>query len=125
MATPSRNRWRSIVKEGGWTTATDQVSPLGTTEFSSYLLNVANSGADVVVNINFGRDAVLSIKQAKQFGILDKMTLAVPYNTPFLAKEVGAETMQGVFAATDYWWTLEDKYPLAKMFNDAFRAKYE
>ena len=61
------------LKEGGWTTATDQVSPLGTTEFSSYLLNVANSGADVVVNINFGRDAVLSIKQAKQFGILDKM----------------------------------------------------
>ena len=66
------------LKEGGWTTVTDQVSPLGTTEFSSYLLNVANSGADVVVNINFGRDAVLSIKQAKQFGILDKMTLAVP-----------------------------------------------
>jgi branched-chain amino acid transport system substrate-binding protein len=111
-------------KEGGWTTATDQVSPLGTTDFSSYLLNVANSGADVVVNINFGRDAVLSIKQAKQFGILDKMTLVVPYNTPFLAKEVGADTMQGVFAATDYWWTLEDKFPLAKMFNDAFRAKY-
>ena len=63
--------------------------------------------------------------QAKQFGILGKMTLAVPYNTPFLAKEVGAENMQGVFAATDYWWTMEDKYPLAKMFNDAFRAKYK
>jgi ABC-type branched-subunit amino acid transport system substrate-binding protein len=111
-------------KEAGWTTATDQVSPLGTTDFSSYLLNVANSGADVVVNINFGRDAVLSIKQAKQFGILEKMTLVVPYNTPFLAKEVGADTMQGVFAATDYWWKLEDKFPIAKMFNDAFRAKY-
>jgi ABC-type branched-subunit amino acid transport system substrate-binding protein len=112
------------VKEGGWTTVTNQVSPLGTTEFSSYLLNVANSGADVVININFGRDAVLSIKQAKDFGILDKMTLVMPYNTPFLAKEVGAETMQNVFAATDYWWTLEDKFPLAKMFNDAFRKKY-
>ena len=113
------------LNDGGWTTATDQVSPLGTTDFSSYLLNVANSGSDVVVNINFGRDAVLSIKQAKQFGILEKMTLAVPYNTPFLAKEVGADTMQGVLAATDYWWTLEEKFPLAKMFNDAFRAKYK
>jgi ABC-type branched-subunit amino acid transport system substrate-binding protein len=113
------------LKEGGWTTATNQVSPLGTTDFSSYLLNVANSGADVIVNINFGRDAVLSTKQAKQFGILEKSTLVVPYNTPFLAKEVGAETMQGAIAATDYWWTLEDRYPLAKMFNDAFRAKYK
>jgi branched-chain amino acid transport system substrate-binding protein len=110
--------------EGGWTTVTDQVSPLGTTEFSAYLLNVANSGADVLVNINFGRDAVLSIKQAKQFGVLDKMTLAVPFNTPFLAREVGADTMQGVLAATDYWWTLEERFPLAKMFNDAFRAEY-
>jgi branched-chain amino acid transport system substrate-binding protein len=53
------------------------------------------------------------------------MTLAVPFNTPFLAKEVGADMMQGVLAATDYWWTLEDKFPLAKLFNDAFRAKYK
>ena len=98
------------LKEGGWTTVTNQVSPLGTTDFGSYLLNVANSGADVVVNINFGRDAVLSIKQGKEFGVLNKMTLAVPFNTPFLAKEVGADMMQGVLAATDYWWTLEDKF---------------
>lgn len=113
------------MKEGGWTAVTNQVSPLGTTDFSSYLLNVANSGAEVVVNINFGRDAVLSVKQAKDFGILGKMTLVVPYNTPFLAKEVGAENMQGVFCGTNYWWTMEDKYPLAKMFNDAFRAKHK
>ena len=39
----------------------------------------------------------------------------MPFNTPFLAKEVGADTMQGVLAATDYWWTLEDKFPLAKI----------
>src|SRR3954470_11731129 len=32
----------------GWTTATNQVSPLGAPDFSSYLLNVANSGADVL-----------------------------------------------------------------------------
>ena len=64
--------------EGGWTKATDQVSPLGTTDFSSYLLNVANSGADVVVNINFGRDAVLSIKQAKQDDAGGALQHAVP-----------------------------------------------
>ena len=118
-----RQSMEEFTKPGGWTMATNQVSPLGTSDFSTYLLNVANSGADVIININFGRDAVLSIKQAKQFGLLDKMTLVVPYNTPFLAKEVGADSMAGVYAATNYWWTLEDKYPLAKMFNDAFRAK--
>ena len=107
----------------GWTTVTNQISPLGAPDFSSYLLNVANSGADILVNVNWGHDAVLSIQQAKQFGVLDKMKLVVPYQVPFLARETGG-LMQGVYAATDYWWTIEDKYPLAKMFNAAFEKKF-
>jgi ABC-type branched-subunit amino acid transport system substrate-binding protein len=108
----------------GWTTATDQVAPLGAPDYSSYLLNVANSGADVLLNVNWGHDAVLSTQQAKQFGIFDKMKLVVPYQTPFLAREVGGGLLAGVYAATDFWWTLEDKYPLAKMFVEAFDKKY-
>ena len=108
----------------GWTTVTNQVSPLGAPDYSSYLLNVANSGADVLINVNWGHDAVLSIQQAKQFGIFDKMKLVVPYQVPFLAPEVGGNLLAGVYAATDYWWTIEDKFPLAKMFNEAFRAKF-
>ena len=111
-------------KNGGWTTVTNQVAPLGAPDYSSYLLNVANSGADYLLNINWGHDAVLSIQQAKQFGILDKMKLVIPYQTPLLAKEVGADILQGVLAATDFWWTLEDKYPLAKGFVEAFDKKY-
>jgi branched-chain amino acid transport system substrate-binding protein len=113
-----------LIKNGGWTKVTDQVSPLGTQDFSQYLTNIANSGAEILLNVNWGRDAVLSIQQAKQFGILPKMKLAIPYQIPFLAKEVGPELTEGVYAATDYWWTLEDKYPLAKMLNDAFYKKY-
>ena len=67
---------------------------------------------------------MLSIQQAKQFGVLDKMKLVIPYQIPFLAREVGAELAEGVYAATDFWWTLEDKYPLAKMFVEAFEKKY-
>jgi branched-chain amino acid transport system substrate-binding protein len=113
-----------LAKNGGWTTATNQVAPLGAPDYSSYVLNVANSGADALLNINWGHDAVLSTQQAKQFGVLDKMKLIVPYQTPFLAKELGADITGGVFAATDFWWTLEDKYPLAKLFVDAFDKKY-
>ena len=108
----------------GWTTVTDQVSPLGAPDFSSYLLNVANSGADVLINVNWGHDAVLSIQQAKQFGVLDKMKLVVPYQVPFLAPETGGGLLAGVYAATDFWWTLEDKYPLAKMFVESFQKKF-
>jgi branched-chain amino acid transport system substrate-binding protein len=111
-------------KNGGWTTVTNQVAPLGAPDYSSYLLNVANSGADYLLNINWGHDAVLSTQQAQQFGILNKMKLVVPYQTPFLAREVGPQITQGVLAATDFWWTLEDRYPVAKAFVAAFDKKY-
>jgi ABC-type branched-subunit amino acid transport system substrate-binding protein len=114
---------QDYLADAGWTTATNQVSPLGAPDYSSYLLNVANSGADILINVNWGHDAVLSTQQAKQFGVLDKMKLVVPYQVPFIARETGG-LMQGVYAATDYWWTIEDKYPLAKMFNEAFEKKY-
>jgi branched-chain amino acid transport system substrate-binding protein len=113
-----------LTQNGGWTMVTNQISPLGTTDFSQYLTNIANSGAEFIVNVNWGRDAVLSIQQAKQFGLTPKMTMVVPYQIPFLAKEVGPELTEGVYAATDFWWTLEDKYPLAKQFVDAFYKKY-
>src|SRR6188474_2279002 len=113
-----------LAQHGGWTMVTNQVSPLGATDYSSYLTNIANSGAEVLLNVNWGRDAVLSTQQAKQFGVIPKMKLAIPYQIPFLAKNIGAELAEGVYAATDFWWTLEDKYPLAKMFVEDFRKKY-
>ena len=113
-----------LTKNGNWTMVTNQISPLGTQDFSQYLTNIANSGAEFLINVNWGRDAVLSIQQAKQFGILPKMTLVIPYQIPFLAKEAGPELMAGVYAATDFWWTLEDRFPLAKMFVEAFNKKY-
>ena len=116
-----RQSMEEFLAKGGWTVATNQVCPLGGSDYSSYMLNIANSGADVFVNINFGNDAVQSIKQAKQFGVLDKMTLVVPYNTPFLAKEVGPDMMQGVLRGDRF---LVDaggsSIPMAKSFVEAF-----
>ncbi len=114
-----------LSQNGGWTMVTNQVSPLGTQDFSQYLTNIANSGAEFIINVNWGRDAVLSTQQAKQFGLIPQpMTLVIPYQIPFIAKEVTAELTQGVLAATDFWWTLEDKYPLAKTFVAEFQKKY-
>ena len=113
-----------LVKEGGWTAVTNQVSPLGTQDFSQYLTNIANSGAEFLINVNWGRDAVLSSQQAKQFGLLPKMTLVLPYQIPFIAPEAGVDITAGVLAATDFWWTLEDKFPLAKQFVESFQKKY-
>ena len=60
---------------------------------AQYLTNIANSGADVIVNVNWGRDAVLSIQQAKQFGVYAKMKMVIPYQIPFLAQETGRSSL--------------------------------
>lgn len=111
------------VSQYGWTVAIQQVVPLGTSDFSSALLNIANSGADVFVNIAFAADAVASTKQADQFGVMKKMKLVVPNISSFQAKEVGAKLMAGVYGTFDFWWTMQDTYPLAKDFVQAFLAK--
>lgn len=112
-----------FAKEQGWTQVLKEVVPLGTADYSSALLNIANSGADVFVNICFGADAVASTKQAEQFGVLSRMKLVVPNLSSFQDKECGPELMQGVYGSCDFWWTLEDRYPLAKSFVQGFLAK--
>ncbi|HXP30768.1 MAG TPA: substrate-binding protein [Stellaceae bacterium] len=111
-------------KELGWKSLGSQVCPLGTTDYSSYLLNIANSGADVFVNVAFGADAVASCKQAKQFGVLDKMKMVVPNISAFQATELGADIMRGVYGTMDFWWTLAETNEMAKIFVDTFEKKY-
>ena len=69
---------KQFTEQRGRKTVSEQLAPLGTTDFSSYLLNIANSGADVFVNVAFGEDAVASTKQAQQFGVMKNMKYVVP-----------------------------------------------
>jgi branched-chain amino acid transport system substrate-binding protein len=117
------NSMKEFTEKEGWTTVNEQLAPLGTTDFSSYLLNIANSGADVFVNVAFGADATASTKQADGFGILSKMKYVVPNISQFQAKEITPQMMGGAYGTQAFWWTEEDTYPLAKFFVDAFQKK--
>jgi branched-chain amino acid transport system substrate-binding protein len=43
--------------------------PLGTSDFSSYLIQAQASGAGVIALLNGGADAVSAVKQAAEFGV--------------------------------------------------------
>jgi branched-chain amino acid transport system substrate-binding protein len=114
---------KQFTEKEGWKTVGQQVAPLGTTDFSSYLLNIGNSGADVFVNLAFGADAVASTKQAQQFGVLPQMKYVVPDISQFQFKELGAEIMGGAYGSQPWWWTEQDAYPLARFFVEDFEKK--
>ena len=108
----------------GWTVASEQLPPLGTTDFSSYLLNIANSGADVMFNETAGADSVTSTKQAMHFGITQKMKYVIPLFSGFAGKELGPELLEGKYGTEPWWWGMEDKYPQAKRLVAAFDKKF-
>ncbi len=116
---------REFTEKLGWTTVADVVAPFPSPgDFSSYLTNIANSGADTFVNIEFGNDGVASTKQAAQFGILPKMKLVVPNVSTYFPDGVGAELMGGVYGTQEWYFSLADRYPLSKRFLDDFEKMY-
>lgn len=111
---------REFTEKLGWTTVADVVAPFPSSDYSSYLTNIANSGADTFINIEFGNDGVASTKQAVQFGILKKMKMVVPNVSTYFPDGVGADIMAGVYGTQEWYFSLADKYPLSKIFLDDF-----
>ena len=55
----------------GWETVENVLTPLASTDFSSYIAPVLNSGADILVLNHYGGNMVNSLTNAVQFGLRD------------------------------------------------------
>jgi branched-chain amino acid transport system substrate-binding protein len=96
----------AIKPEGAKFIKADMI-PTDTTDFSSFLLNAKNSGAQVLGVLNAGANTVNTMKQVKQFGIDKQMKVAV--GLLFLTD---VDALPDVFAGsriTTSWYWNEDK----------------
>lgn len=97
------------------------LAPLGTTDFSSYLIKAAAAKPDVLIVLQVGDDKVNLLKQATTFGLDKKMAIG--------GGEINLEEIQGLPAdARIGWWTMEWYWdqphtPHVKEFVDAYRRK--
>jgi len=80
--------------------------PLGTSDFSSFLLQAQSSGADVVGFANAGGDLSTSLKQASEFGLGRQQRLAGLIFNVNNVTGLGLETTQGIQLVTGYYWDL-------------------
>ncbi|HYQ81986.1 MAG TPA: ABC transporter substrate-binding protein [Anaeromyxobacteraceae bacterium] len=80
----------------------------GTTDFSSYLLQAQASGAKIIGLANAGLDTVNCVKQAKEFGITPKQTLAglLVFITDVHA--LGLANAKGLYLTESFYWDLND-----------------
>jgi len=100
----SGTKWaRDMLDEVGAKEIGEFLVPMGTTDFSAYLLQIANSGADVVCVTVGGFDATVLCKQMSKFGIFDKMkvwwTLADYLDSYALKPE-----QRGIYGMVDNYW---------------------
>src|SRR5512145_575082 len=80
----------------------------GTTDFSSYLLQAQSSGAKIIGLANAGADTVNCIKQAKEFGITPKQSLAGLLVFISDVHSLGLDTAKGMYLTTSFYWDLND-----------------
>jgi branched-chain amino acid transport system substrate-binding protein len=94
--------------------------PLGTSDFSSYLLQGQASGPSVIALLNGGADAVNSVKQASEFGINAKQTIASLAMLINDVKALGLKDAQGLRVTESFYWDLDD---MTRAWSARYAAK--
>ena len=83
--------------------------PLNTADFSSFLIQAQASNAKVIGLANSGGDTINSIKQAREFGIMQKgQTLAALLFFLTDVHTVGLPNAEGLLLTEAFYWDLND-----------------
>lgn len=97
-------------------------APLGTTDFSSFLLQAQGSGADTVAFANAGNDTMNSLKQANEFGLAasgQKLIGLVTSITDTYA--LGLDVAQGLLVTESFYWDRDDA---SRAYGRRFEEKF-
>ncbi len=114
----------NVVEASGAKTVKNVLMPLGTADFSSALGQAQAAKPDVLVLTEFGKDMVNCLNQAAQFGLTKSTKILVPLVDEYMAKGTGDNFENVVSTAPFYWKYHAEKYPAAKKFVDAFKARF-
>ncbi len=108
-----------VVREGGKVLGGVR-SPLGTADFSSFLLSAQSSGAQVVALAVAGGDTTTSMKQAAEFGLPAKQSIVSLIfginNVPAL----GLKASQGALTVFPFYWDLN---PATRAWSRKFQKR--
>ena len=114
--------YAKILQGMGGTVLGNSLSPLGTTDFSSYLIKAQSTNPQVLILLTDGQDLVNCMKQAVQFGLQKKMAIGGGLSELEVLQALPQDARLG-------WWTLEwywnqPKTPHVKEWVDNYRKTY-
>lgn len=112
---------REAVQANKGTVAGGVRHPLGTMDFSSFLLQAQSSKAKIVALASGGSDTINAIKQGREFGLHltgQRMTSLLTFITEIHA--LGLQQMQGLQFVVPYYWDLDEQ---TRAFGKRFFAR--
>jgi len=104
-----RDAATKVVQAHGGKSLGDVRVPLGTTDFSSFLLQAQGSKAQILGLANAGNDTTNSIKAANEFGITKTMKPAALLAFISDIHALGLKTAQGLYLTTGWYWDTDDR----------------
>jgi branched-chain amino acid transport system substrate-binding protein len=113
----------AVVKSLSGTVLGGVREPLGTTDFSSYLLQAQNSRAQVIGLATTGADAINLVKQASEFGIRRSgQTLVGLFMMITDVDSLGLNAAQGLVLIDPFYWDLNEQ---TRAFTKRFAARMD
>ncbi|TPE48107.1 ABC transporter substrate-binding protein [Maribrevibacterium harenarium] len=110
-----------VIKENGGEVVGSVRAPLGTTDFSSYVLQAQASGADVVALANAGNDTVNALNAAAEFGLNESMDIAGLLVFTPNAQAMDPRVAQGMRLTTGFYWDMDDQ---TRAWSKRFQESY-
>jgi branched-chain amino acid transport system substrate-binding protein len=98
-----------VVKANGGEVMGAVRHPFPGNDFSSYLLKAQSSGAQVIGLANAGGDTINSIKQAAEFGITPKQSLAGLLVFITDVHSLGLKNTQNMYLTEGFYWDLNNE----------------
>ncbi|MGP0093161.1 MAG: ABC transporter substrate-binding protein [Xanthobacteraceae bacterium] len=95
--------FEAALKQNGGTELGASLTPLGTTDYSSYLIQAQATNPEVIIFLQAGEDAVNALKQAVQFGLDKKYHLAGAQQELEVLNGLPPEARVGTWVFEWYW----------------------
>jgi ABC-type branched-subunit amino acid transport system substrate-binding protein len=113
---------KKVLTEAGWSQIKSVPTPLGTSDYSSYLSDVPRDEADVLILNHYGLDGANSLPQAIQAGLDEDLQVVVPLYNRLMA-EAAKDYIAGVYGTADWNWQIDNEP--SKTFVQAFKDEYD
>ncbi len=112
-----------VVKANGGAVIGSARHPLGSSDFSSFLLQAQASGADVIGLANAGTDMINAQKQAAEFGLTSggQSLAALLVNLPDI-RALGLDSAKGLLLADSFYWDMTDA---TRTWSKRFMARFD